>query len=49
MGRWVAIVLIAMSISTWVLILWKSWWLWSAGRTWQHAQAAVWQASDWPD
>jgi hypothetical protein len=30
--------LIAMSISTWVLILWKSWWLWSAGRTWQHAK-----------
>jgi biopolymer transport protein ExbB len=49
MGRWVAIALIAMSITTWVLILWKSWWLWSAGRTWPHAQAAVWQASDWPD
>lgn len=49
MGRAVALVLIAMSITTWVLILWKSWWLWSAGRTWRHAQAAVWQASDWAD
>lgn len=49
MGRSVAMVLIAMSITTWVLILWKTWWLWSAGRTWPQAQAAVWQASDWPD
>jgi biopolymer transport protein ExbB len=49
MGRSVAVVLIAMSITTWVLILWKSWWLWSAGRTWHDAQATVWQASDWPD
>ena len=49
MGRWVAIVLIAMSITTWVVILWKAWWLWSAGRTWPQAQATVWQASDWSD
>lgn len=49
MGRSVALVLVAMSIATWVLIVWKSWWLWSAGRTWHNAQAAVWQASDWSD
>jgi biopolymer transport protein ExbB len=49
MGRWVALVLMAMSVATWVVILWKGWWLWSVARTWHAAQAAVWQASDWPD
>jgi biopolymer transport protein ExbB len=49
MGRGVALVLIAMSITTWVLVLWKGWWLWTAARSWPQAQAAVWQSEDWHD
>lgn len=41
----VAIVLLAMSVSSWVVILWKSWLLQRAGRDVARSTAAFWQSA----
>ena len=40
----VAAVLWALSVSSWVVILYKSWWLWRVGQDMPIAQQAFWQA-----
>lgn len=39
-------VLWALSVSSWVVILYKSWWVWRAGQDVPMAQLAFWQAAD---
>jgi biopolymer transport protein ExbB len=43
----VACLLLAMSVGTWVVILWKSWLLVRALRDIERSTAAFWQAPDW--
>jgi biopolymer transport protein ExbB len=43
----VACVLLAMSVATWVVIVWKSWLLVRALRDVERSTAAFWQAPDW--
>ncbi|MED5621528.1 MotA/TolQ/ExbB proton channel family protein [Ideonella sp. BN130291] len=43
-GRTVALLLLAMSISAWVVILWKAWVLQRAGRDIERAVGAFWSA-----
>ena len=45
-GRAVALVLLAMSVSAWALILWKTWLLRRARRGLQRAVPAFWAAAD---
>ncbi len=45
-GRAVALLLLLMSISAWVVILWKGWVLRRAGADVQRAVAAFWDATD---
>ena len=45
-GRAVALLLLLMSISAWVVILWKGWVLRRAGADVQRAVAAFWDAAD---
>jgi len=42
--RGVALALLAMSVASWVVILWKAWLLQRAGRDVGRATAAFWQA-----
>lgn len=46
-GRAVALLLLAMSVTTWVLIGWKSWLFWRARRGLSRALPAFWAAADW--
>jgi len=43
----VSVVLLAMSVCSWVVILWKSWLLQRAVRDVGRSTAAFWQAADW--
>lgn len=43
----VSLVLLAMSVASWVVILWKGWLLRRAGQDLPRAIAAFWQAPDW--
>jgi biopolymer transport protein ExbB len=45
----VAILLLAMSVSSWVVILWKSWLLQRAGADVTRSTAAFWQAASVPE
>jgi len=45
----VAILLLAMSVSSWVVILWKAWMLRRAGGDVARSTAAFWQAGSLPD
>ena len=45
--RGTAVVLLLMSVISWVLILYKTWWLARAQRGMQRATAAFWQADSW--
>lgn len=45
-GRSVALLLLAMSVGTWVVILWKAWLLRRAQRSLAQATPAFWQAPD---
>ncbi len=45
-GRLVALLTLAMSVASWVVILWKGWVLWRAKADVGRAIAAFWQASD---
>lgn len=45
----VALLLLAMSVASWVVILWKGWMLRRAGRDLQRSTAAFWQAADLDD
>lgn len=49
LGRGVAGLLLAMSVASWVVILWKVWWLRRARRGLPQAVAAFWQAADLDD
>lgn len=44
-SRGVALLLLAMSVASWVVILWKGWMLRRAGRDLQRATGAFWQAA----
>ena len=46
-ARGTAAVLLIMSVISWVLILYKTWWLGRAQRGVQRATSAFWQASSW--
>ena len=46
-GRAVAVLLLAMSVATWVLIGWKSYTFWRVRRTLRVALPALWAANDW--
>ena len=48
-GRTVALLLLAMSVTAWVLILWKSWLLRRAGLDIARAVPAFWDAASVPD
>ena len=43
-SRGVALLLLAMSVASWVVILWKAWLLRRAGRDLQRATVVFWQA-----
>ncbi len=43
----VAVLLLLMSITSWILIIWKSILLWRASRDVLHCTAGFWQASSW--
>ncbi len=45
-GQFVALLMLVMSISSWVVILWKAKVLWTAKRQVPQAVAAFWQAAD---
>ena len=45
-SRSVALLLLAMSVASWVVILWKGWLLRRAGRDLQRATVVFWQAPD---
>jgi len=49
LGRVVALLLLAMSVASWVVILWKSWLLRRAAADLSLSTAAFWQASDLDD
>ena len=49
LGRGVAGLLLAMSVASWVVILWKLWWLRRVRRGLPLAVAAFWQAADLDD
>jgi biopolymer transport protein ExbB len=49
LGRGVAGLLLAMSVASWVVILWKVWWLRRVRRGLPLAVAAFWQAADLDD
>jgi biopolymer transport protein ExbB len=49
LGRAVALLLLAMSVSSWVVILWKGWLLRRAARDVGLSTAAFWQAADLDD
>jgi biopolymer transport protein ExbB len=49
LGRGVAGLLLAMSVASWVVILWKVWWLRRVRRGLSQAVAAFWQAADLDD
>ena len=49
LGRAVALLLLAMSVASWVVILWKGWLLRRAARDLQLSTAAFWQAADLDD
>ncbi len=46
-GRTVGFLLLAMSVASWVVILWKAWLLRRAGADLGRAIAGFWQAGDW--
>lgn len=46
-ARGTAVVLLIMSVASWVLILYKAWWLARAQRDTARATSAFWQASSW--
>lgn len=46
-ARGTAVVLLIMSVISWVLILYKAWWLSRAQRDTARATSAFWQASSW--
>jgi biopolymer transport protein ExbB len=48
-GRAVALLMLAMSVSSWVTIVWKAWVLQRARRDIGHAMAAFWSAADLAD
>lgn len=48
-GRAVALLLLAMSVASWVLILWKGWLLRRAGRDIAHGVPAFWDAASLDD
>jgi biopolymer transport protein ExbB len=48
-GRAIGLLLLAMSVASWVVILWKSWLLRRAARTLPLATAGFWQALDLDD
>jgi biopolymer transport protein ExbB len=45
----VALLLLAMSVASWVVLLWKGWMLWRAGRDVARSTAAFWQAASLAD
>jgi biopolymer transport protein ExbB len=45
LARLVAVLLLGMSVCSWVLIVWKSWTLWRARKGLQRAKAAFWQSA----
>ena len=47
--RLVALLLLAMSVASWVVILWKSWFLHRAGVDVQRCTQAFWQSASIPD
>ena len=47
LGRAVALLLLAMSVASWVVIVWKGWLLHRAARSLPLATAAFWQAAEW--
>ncbi|WP_439586384.1 MotA/TolQ/ExbB proton channel family protein [Hydrogenophaga sp.] len=49
LGRVVALLLLAMSVSSWVVILWKGWMLRRAARDVALSTAAFWQSADLDD
>lgn len=49
MGRAIGLLLLAMSVASWVLILWKTWLLRRAASTLPLATAGFWQARDLDD
>ena len=49
LGRAVALLLLAMSVASWVVILWKAWLLRRAAADLSLSTAAFWQASDLDD
>ncbi len=49
LGRAVAVLLLAMSVASWVVILWKAWLLRRAAACVDLSTAAFWQASDLDD
>jgi biopolymer transport protein ExbB len=49
LARLVALLLLAMSVSSWVVILWKSWLLQRAGRDVARCIAAFWQSAQLED
>lgn len=49
LGRVVALLLLAMSVSSWVVILWKGWLLRNAARNAGLSTAAFWQSADLDD
>jgi biopolymer transport protein ExbB len=49
LGRAVALLLLAMSVASWVVIVWKSWLLHRAAHDVRLSTAAFWQASDLDD
>jgi biopolymer transport protein ExbB len=49
LGRAVALLLLAMSVSSWVVILWKGWMLRRAARDVALSTAAFWQSADLDD
>ncbi len=48
-GRAVALLLLAMSVASWVVILWKSRLLYRASRDVAHGLATFWQAANWAE
>ncbi|MGE0350871.1 MotA/TolQ/ExbB proton channel family protein [Hydrogenophaga sp.] len=49
LGRAVALLLLAMSVASWVVILWKGWMLRRAGSDLHLSTAAFWQSADLDD
>jgi biopolymer transport protein ExbB len=49
LGRAVAVLLLAMSVASWVVIVWKTWLLRRAAHDLRLSTAAFWQASDLDD